>query len=47
LSAKNAAESTSPARDRLLVAALAVYVAILGIGTAGVLFDLDWILRLF
>ena len=34
-------------RDRILVGALYVYVIVLLIGTIGVAFDIEWILRFF
>ena len=37
----------SPTRDRIVVIALALYVAVLAFGAAGVLFEVDWIKRLF
>jgi hypothetical protein len=43
----SAAAEKSPVRDRIAVAALVVYVAILAFGTLGALFDVDWILKLF
>ncbi|MBI1851353.1 MAG: hypothetical protein HYR85_13515 [Planctomycetes bacterium] len=37
----------SPTRDRIVVIALGLYVAVLAFGAAGVLLEVDWIQRLF
>ncbi len=47
MSGKPAEAATSSTGDRIAVAVLVVYVAILAFGTLGAVFDVQWILNLF